>query len=205
MTVKPRKVVRRASGKATGSANRAARSAGRMAAVQALYQMDLAGTDVTDVIHEFTTLRFPTEETEANPAEETTEPKTPATDAAFFAELVRGVVRRQRDIDPMIDHQLALNWRLKRVDSTLRAILRAGAFELIERRDIPARVVINEYIEVAHAFFDDDEPKVANGVLDRLARRLRVSEFEMRRTSPQDKNEPPADTEPDPSPDRANG
>lgn len=205
MTVKPRKDGRRAPGKAAGNASRAARSAGRMAAVQALYQMDLAGTDVSDVIHEFTTLRFSTDATAENPAEETAEATTPAADAAFFAELVRGVVRRQRDIDPMIDHQLAMNWRLKRVDSTLRAILRAGTFELIERRDVPARVVINEYIEVAHAFFDDDEPKVANGVLDRLARRLRVSEFETRQSSPQDENAPSSDNEPDPSPDRANG
>jgi N utilization substance protein B len=67
-----------------------------------------------------------------------------------------------------------------RVDSILRAILRGGVFELMERRDVPARVAINEYIEVAHAFFDDDEPKVVNGVLDRLARRLRPKEFEAR-------------------------
>src|SRR5690606_15899936 len=86
----------------------------------------------------------------------------------------------QRDIDPLIDQQLALNWRLKRVDSTLRAILRSGTFELIERQDVPYRVVINEYIDVAHAFFDDDEPKVVNGVLDRPARRLRVAACEAR-------------------------
>lgn len=198
MTIKPRNTTRRPSGgKGAGSAARADRSAGRMAAVQALYQMDLAGADVSDVIHEFTTLRFPAEDVDETIA---------GADAAFFAELVRGVVRRQRDIDPMIDQQLALNWRLKRVDSTLRAILRSGAFELIERQDVPYRVVINEYIEVAHAFFDDDEPKVVNGVLDRLARRLRVAEFEERQAAKAAAaNSGPADPTPDPSPDRTDG
>lgn len=202
MTIKPQKTARRSSGKGAGSAARAARSAGRMAAVQALYQMDLGGADVTDVIHEFTTLRFPAEDADEAIA---------GADAAFFAELVRGVVRRQRDIDPMIDQQLALNWRLKRVDSTLRAILRSGTFELIERQDVPYRVVINEYIDVAHAFFDDDEPKVVNGVLDRLARRLRVAEFEQRQAAraseaadPEPEAEPVVDPTPDPSPDKAN-
>lgn len=147
----------------------AARSAARMGAVQALYQMDLAGADVTEVIREFTTLRFPSVEAGEIAA---------GADPAFFAELLRGVVRRQRDLDPLIDQQLASGWRLMRIDSTLRAILRAGAFELVERLDVPARVVINEYIDVAHAFFDEDEPKVVNGVLDRMAHRLRTAEFD---------------------------
>ena len=84
-----------------------------------------------------------------------------------------GVVRRQREIDPLIDQQLATGWRLARIDSILRAILRAATFELMELPDVPARVVISEYIEVAHAFFEGDEPKVVNGVLDQLARKLR--------------------------------
>ena len=95
----------------------------------------------------------------------------------FFTELLRGVVRRQRDIDPLVDQQLAEGWRLIRIDAIVRAILRAGVFELMERPDVPARVVINEYINVAHSFFSDEEPKVVNGVLDKLARRLRASEF----------------------------
>lgn len=145
-----------------------ARSAARVAAVQALYQMDVGGTDVTEVIKEFTTLRFPNSEAGETIA---------GADPAFFAELLRGVVRRQRDLDPLIDQQLATGWRLVRIDSIMRAILRAGAFELTERHDVPARVVINEYIDVAHAFFNEDEPKVVNGVLDRLAHHLRPSEF----------------------------
>ncbi|MBU1209687.1 MAG: transcription antitermination factor NusB [Alphaproteobacteria bacterium] len=147
----------------------AARSAARVGAVQALYQMDVGGADVTDVIAEFTTLRFPNSEAGETIA---------GADPAFFAELLRGVVRRQRDLDPLIDQQLAIGWRLVRIDSILRAILRSGAFEMMERLDVPARVVINEYIDVAHAFFDEEEPKVVNGVLDRLAHRLRPAEFE---------------------------
>lgn len=148
-----------------------ARSAARMASVQALYQMDVAGTDISEVINEFVTLRFVAEDAEA-------EQEVAGADPVFFAEILRGVVRRQRDIDPMIDQALASGWRLVRVDSILRAILRAGVFELMERPDVPGRVVINEYINVAHAYFDQEEPRVVNGILDRLARKLRPTEFE---------------------------
>ncbi len=144
------------------------RSAARVAAVQALYQMDLAATDINKVIAEFTRQRIP--EAGADDAIEGADP-------VFFAEILRGVVRRQRDIDPAVDKALATGWRLLRVDSILRAILRAGTFELLERPDVPARVAINEYINVAHAFFSDDEPGVVNGVLDKLARGLRAAEF----------------------------
>ena len=158
-----------------GAAGRSGRSLARVAAVQALYQMDMAATDLNDVIREFETHRFAAAEQAAGAGE---------IDAQFFADILRGVVRRQRDIDPAIDEQLATGWRLERVDSILRAILRSGAFEFLERRDVPARVVINEYIEVAHDFFDGDEPKVVNGVLDRLARRYRPAEFEARAADP---------------------
>jgi N utilization substance protein B len=109
--------------------------------------------------------------------ESESESKLAGADPVFFADILKGVVRRQRDIDPLVDQTLAAGWRLVRVDSILRAILRAGVFELFERSDIPARVTINEYINVAHAFFEGDEPKVVNGVLDRIAHRLRASEF----------------------------
>jgi N utilization substance protein B len=144
------------------------RSAARMAAVQGLYQMDLAQTDLNAVIDQFQNLRFKQAEPEDAIA---------GADPVFFAELLRGVVRRQRDIDPIVDRQLAAGWQLGRVDSILRAILRAGVFELLERLDIPGRVVINEYIDIAHAFFSEDEPKVVNGILDKVARRLRPQEF----------------------------
>jgi N utilization substance protein B len=150
------------------------RTAARLAAVQGLYQMDLAGTDLNAVIEELSANPIKTAESED--AEEL----TAGADAEFMAELLRGVVRCQREIDPLVDQQLATGWRLARVDSILRAILRAGVFELMERSDVPARVVINEYVEIAHAFFAQDEPKVVNGVLDKLARRLRSAEFKGR-------------------------
>ncbi|MCC7251096.1 transcription antitermination factor NusB [Hyphomicrobium sp.] len=153
------------------------RTVSRMAAVQALYQMDLAGTDAGEVIEQFMA---------AKPAEpatgedgETEEPiSLEGGDAMFFADVVKGVVRRQREIDPMVDQQLRTGWRLVRVDSILRAILRGGVFELLERSDVPARVTINEYINIAKAFFEADEPKVVNGVLDRIAHKVRAKEFE---------------------------
>ncbi len=146
----------------------APRSAARVAAVQALYQMDLAGTDLNDLIAEFMTLRFGPDAEDQNLKD---------ADQGYFSDVVKGVVRRQREIDPMIDQQLAQGWRLSRIDSILRAVLRGGVFELMERSDVPGRVIISEYIKVAQAFLSDDEPKVVNGVLDRLARRLRPGEF----------------------------
>ena len=86
------------------------------------------------------------------------------------------MLRRQTDIDPLVDAKLAGGWRLNRLDSILRATLRAGAFELLERRDIPARVIISEYVDVAKEFFNGEEPKVVNGVLDKLAREQRPGE-----------------------------
>lgn len=160
------------------------RSKARMAAVQALYQMELAGADVSEVVDEFERLRFnkPNDPAPAEDDDVTTDLEE--ADATFFSEIVHGVVRRQRDVDPMIHEQLAAGWRLVRVDAILRAILRAGSFELLERRDVPGRVVINEYINVAHAFFDEDEPRVVNGVLDKLGRKLRADEFDRKRPAP---------------------
>ncbi len=141
-----------------------ARRAARIGAVQALYQMDLAQTDLNAVIGEFLALRL---------GPDAEDPLLKSADRGFFSDLVRGVVRRQREIDPMVDRTLAEGWRLTRIDSILRAVLRAGTFELIERKDVPVRAVISEYIEVARAFLDEDEPKVVNGVLDKIAREVR--------------------------------
>jgi N utilization substance protein B len=146
----------------------APRSAARLAAVQALYQMDLAQIDVADVIGEFLAVRL---------GRKAEDPALADADTAFFRDLLMGVVTRQREIDPLIDQQLAHGWRLTRIDSILRAVLRAGVFELLARTDVPGKVVINEYIEVSQAFFSGDEPRVVNGVLDKLARRLRPDEF----------------------------
>lgn len=158
-----------------------ARTAARLAAVQALYQMDLAGTDLNDVIKEFLSERMsgatePGDDAQAGP-------ELKGADRLFFADILRAMLRRQREIDPLVDDQLATGWRLVRVDAILRAVLRAGVAELLEREDVPARVVINEYINVAHFFFSEDEPRVVNGVLDRIARKVRPKEFEARRGS----------------------
>lgn len=152
------------------------RTLARMAAVQALYQMDLAGTDAAEVIDEFIEHRFKRSVAEIDAEDPDS---LEGADTAFFADILKGVVRCQRDIDPLVDQQLATGWRLVRVDSILRAILRGGVFELMQRPDIPARVTINEYINIAKAFFEADEPKVVNGVLDRIAHRVRADEFKV--------------------------
>jgi transcription antitermination protein NusB len=140
---------------------RRARRVARLAAVQALYQMELAGTGVEAVIREFSDHRF-----DADLEGE----RMARADEDFFAEIVRGVIAAQKDIDGAISARLAKGWRLNRIDATLRAILRAGGFELLRRPDIPAEVAIDEYIEVAKSFFEGPEPGVANAVLDGIAR-----------------------------------
>jgi N utilization substance protein B len=145
-----------------------ARAQARLAAVQALYQMDLAQTDLAEVLHEFKTVRFGAQ------AEDQT---IALADPDLFAEVVRGVVARQREIDPPLDQQLAAGWRLQRIDSIVRAILRSATFELMGRPGAPARSIISEYVDIAKAFFEGDEPKVVNAVLDKLARKIRTAEF----------------------------
>jgi N utilization substance protein B len=143
------------------------RGAARLSAVQALYQMDVGGAPLPAVIAEFETHRLGSE----------LEGKQllPA-DVDFFRAVVSGVVEGQRQIDPIIDAALPPTWPLIRIDLTLRAILRCGVFELLSRRDVPARVAINEYVDVAKAFFSADEPGLVNGVLDRVARDTRPDE-----------------------------
>ena len=144
------------------------RSQARLAAVQALYQMDLAQTDLNEVIHEFLALRFGDGAEVADVRE---------ANAEFFNDVVRGVVEGQREIDPPLDAQLAAGWRLNRIDAIVRAVLRCAMFELLKRPDVPARAVITEYVDIAKAFFDGDEPKVVNAVLDKLAKKHRAAEF----------------------------
>jgi N utilization substance protein B len=145
------------------------RGAARLAAVQALYQMDIAGTGLSDILVEFEShwLGGEVEGSQYLPAE-----------AAFFRDIVGGVVADQRKLDPLIDAALAQGWPLKRVEALLRAVLRAGAYELDRRRDVPARVVVSEYVDVANAFVDKDETGMVNAVLDALARQLRTAEFD---------------------------
>ena len=146
------------------SRQRRARTVARLAAVQALYQMELAGEGVDTVITEFSNHRFDAD-IEGEPLAEA--------DEAYFAEIVRGVVGQQREIDESVKARLASNWRLERLDSTLRALLRAGVFELRERKDVPKEIVIDEYVELAKAFFDDSEAKFVNAALDGVARDVR--------------------------------
>ena len=155
--------------------NRASsRSVARLAAVQALYQMDMTGIDLNEVIAEFEAYRLGKEIEDCQYCD---------AEAAFFRDLVEGVVREQRQIDPLIDKQLAEGCRLTRVDSILRAILRAGGYEILDREDVPARVTISEYVDIAHAFFSDEEPKVVNGILDQIGRKARPAEFAKQGTS----------------------
>ena len=150
-----------------GKANK--RGAARLAAVQALYQMDVAGTGLNEILAEFES-HWIGQEVEG-------EKYLPA-EAAFFRDIVAGVVREQRRLDPLIDEALAKSWPLARIEAILRAALRAGAYELDHRRDVPARVVVSEYADVAAAFVERDETGMVNAVLDQLARQLRAAEFE---------------------------
>ena len=144
------------------------RGAARLAAAQALYQMDIAGTGLNEILAEFAShwLGGEVEGAQYRPAE-----------AAFFADIVGGVVREQTRLDPLIDAALNRSWPLKRIEAILRAILRAGAYELACRSDVPARVVMAEYVDVAAAFVDADETGMVNAVLDQLAHQLRAAEF----------------------------
>lgn len=145
-----------------------ARRAARLAAVQAIYQMELTGIDAEAVADEFIEHRL------------SSDPDITAigvADAEFFGTIVRGVPHHQAEIDAAIAKCLSENWKLGRIDSILRAILRAGAFEFIARHDVPAKVVIDEYVDVAHAFVEEDESAFVNAVLDRMAHRKRATEF----------------------------
>ena len=143
------------------------RGAARLAAVQALYQMDLAGTGLNEIMAEFEShwLGGEVEGAQYLPAE-----------AAYFRDIVAGVVREQSTLDPKIDAALSRGWPLKRIEAVLRAVLRAGAYELAYRNDVPARVVTSEYVDVASAFVDKEETGMVNAVLDQLARQLRAAE-----------------------------
>jgi transcription antitermination protein NusB len=144
------------------------RSAARLGAVQALYQMDIAAKDLGDVIAEFEAhwLGQTVDGIEMKPAE-----------SAFFRSLVEGVVRDQYAIDQKIDESLVEGWPLKRIEAVLRAILRSGCYELMRRKDVPAKVVISEYGDIARAFYEGDEVGMVSAVLDRLAHGVRPDDF----------------------------
>jgi len=147
-----------------------ARSVARLAAVQALYQMEVSSVGAEAVIREFAEHRF---DRDADPDGDGGETPLATADEAFFADLVRGVVEHQKAVDAAIARRLASGWRLDRLDATARAILRAGAYELIHRPDVPMEVVIDEYVELAKSFFEGPEPGFVNGALDAVAQGAR--------------------------------
>jgi len=152
----------------------AERSAARLAAVQALYQMDVSGKGVIDALAEFEAFWIGREVEGITFGQAEND---------FFRDILAGVVRDQRSIDVKVDAALADGWPLARVEAVLRAILRAGTYELMFRKDVPARVVISEYVEIAHSFYGEDEPGLVNAVLDAIARQIRVGELEGRPAS----------------------
>lgn len=140
------------------------RGAARLAAVQALYQMDVGGTGLLETTAEYEAFRLGREIDGAQYRE---------ADAQWFRAILAGVVGKQTVIDPLIHAALTDDWPLSRLDSTLRAILRAGVWELMERRDVTVPVIITEYVDIARAFFGEDEPRLVNAVLDRATRDIR--------------------------------
>jgi N utilization substance protein B len=140
------------------------RGAARLAAVQALYQMEVSGVGAEAVIREFSEHRFDRDVEDMDLA---------AADEGFFADLVRGVVANQDEIDGAIARRLASGWKLERIDATVRAMLRAGAYELAHRPDVPTEVAIDEYVELAKSFFEGPEPGFVNGALDAVAQDVR--------------------------------
>ena len=146
-----------------------AKSAARLGAVQALYQMDLAATDVGETLAQFSS-RVKGDDFDDGQCGEA--------DYKHLREVVEGTVREQALIDVTLDKQLDKDWPIHRVNAILRAVLRAGAFELMFKENVPAKVAINEYVNVASAFFDKEEPALANAVLNALARARRPREFQ---------------------------
>lgn len=144
------------------------RAAARLAAVQALYQMDVAKKGINEILAEFEAhwIGQEVEGDQYNPAE-----------IAFFRDILQGVLARQGEFDRLVDDSLQQGWPLRRVEAVLRAILRAGAYELMCRKDVPARVIIKEYTDIAGAFFAGDEVGMTNAVLDGLGRRLRAEDM----------------------------
>ncbi len=154
------------------------RGLARLRAVQALYQIEIGGAGRGPVIDEFIGFRMDGEGGEGG------EDPGGRADPDFFRDVVSGVDARDAEIASAVGDALSGGWSYGRLDTTLRQILRAGTYELIARIDVPARAVINEYVELADAFFDGSEPGFVNAVLDRLGRRYRSGEMAAARGAP---------------------
>ena len=148
-----------------GESRGRARAASRLAAVQALYQLEMESPELPVLLHEFHQHRLGAEIEDAQYAE---------ADVDFFNDVVVGVARRRDEIDGLIAARLAGGWSLARLDRTMLQILRAGTYELIARADVPRATAISEYVDVAHAFFDQREAKFVNGLLDAVAKEARA-------------------------------
>ena len=140
------------------------RSAARLAAVQALYQLEMEATPLAKLLHEFHQHRLGATIEDATYAD---------AEVAFFDDIVTGAEARRDEIDALISGRLAEGWSLARLDKPMKAILRVGTYELIARPDVPTATVISEYIDVAHAFFDKRETGFVNGLLDAIAKTAR--------------------------------
>jgi N utilization substance protein B len=140
------------------------RSAARLAAVQALYQHHMEGTALAKLLNEFHQHRLGREIEDEQYAE---------ADVDFFDDLASGAIVRRDEIDALLTERLAEGWTIARLDKTMLQILRAGTYELLARPDIPVGTAISEYVDVAHAFFDEREAKFVNGVLDAVAKAVR--------------------------------
>jgi N utilization substance protein B len=149
------------------------RTAARVAAVQALFQAEQTQTTVETVIDEFIRHRLG----ELPGTGGFAEGRAPDADVPLFGRIVRAATQQQDQLDALIAANLPEGWPTERLDPVLRALMRAGATELWMSDGPPAKVVINEYLDVAHGFFEGEEPRMANGMLDRLARLLRPREF----------------------------
>ena len=141
-----------------------ARAAARLAAVQALYQLEMEGTPMAQLLDEFHRHRLGAEIEGDQYAE---------AEQAFFDDTVKGVAARRDEIDALLAAKLAEGWKLERLDKTMLQVLRAGSWELMARADVPTGSTISEYVDVAHAFFEQREAKFVNGVLDAVAREVR--------------------------------
>lgn len=144
------------------------RSAARLAAVQALYQMEMTGVSADAVIVQFFDPEVRRQLSDADPAE---------FDRGMFSQIVKGVAKQRDDLDRIVGAVLSADWTVDRLEIILRSILEAGTYELTERTDVPPRVTITEYVDVAHAFYSGAEPGMVNGVLDKISRKFRDTEM----------------------------
>lgn len=148
----------------TKSTRSTARSAARLAAVQALYQRHMEGTPTARLLDEFHQHRL---------GKEIEEDQYADAEVEFFDDVVSGVIARDEEIDCLVTAKLAEGWTLARLDKTMVQILRCGTYELLARADVPKATAISEYVDVAHAFFDEREAKFVNGVLDAIGKEVR--------------------------------